>query len=71
MLVSFMSSNVILMLRKCYQMLWNVGKCDSKMLTNVGEYNVIKCDLNFERMWSNVDECQKMLENVIKMSSNV
>ena len=71
MLENIVLSNVILILRECYQMLWNVGKCESKMLTNVGEYNVIKCDLNFERMWSNVDECQKMLENVIKMSSNV
>ncbi len=66
-----MSSNVILMLRECYQMLWNVGKCYSKMLTNVGEYNVINCDRNFKRMLSNVEKCQKMLENVIKCIKNI
>ncbi len=66
-----MLSNVILILRECYQMLSNVEKCCSKMLTNVGEYNVIKCDHNFKRMLSNVEECQKMLENVIKCIKNI
>jgi hypothetical protein len=37
-----------------------------KMLTNVGEYNIIKCERNFKRMLSNVKECSKMLENVIE-----
>ena len=39
-----------------------------KMLTNVGVYNVVKCDGNFKRFLLNVRECWKIL---FQMLTNV
>ena len=57
MLEYIMLSNVVEILRDFYWMLRNVGKYCSKCWRMLENINVIKCERNFKRMWSNVRKC--------------